>query len=51
MSWNRREFVARAAGTVLGAWASQSLTATLAAQAGAARRDVLWLHDVLESYV
>ena len=48
MSSNRREFLARAAGTVLGACASQPLTAVLAAQAGSARRDVPWLHEVLE---
>lgn len=48
MSSNRREFLARAAGTVLGACASQPLSAVLAAQARSARRDVPWLREVLE---
>jgi dienelactone hydrolase len=45
---NRREFLARAAGAVLGAGASQPLTGILTAQASRARRDVPWLHEVLE---
>jgi dienelactone hydrolase len=45
---NRRQFLAGAAGTVLGAHASQPLTAVLAAQPGSARRDVSWLHELLE---
>ena len=44
---NRREFLARAAGTVLGGCASQPLT-VLSAQAGSARRDVPWLREVFE---
>ena len=48
MSANRREFLARAAGAVLGAGASQPLTALPAAQAASVRRDVPWLHEVLE---
>src|SRR5688572_9911701 len=48
MASNRREFLAHAAGAVFGASASQPLTAILAAQAGPARRDVPWLHEVVE---
>ena len=48
MSSNRREFLARAAATVLGARAGQPLTGVLGVQAGSARRDVPWLHEVLE---
>ena len=48
MSSNRREFLARAAGTLLGACAGQPLAAVLPAQAGSARRDVPWLREVLE---
>ena len=47
MSSNRREFLSRAAGAVVGACASPPLAAVLAAQAGSARRDVPWLHEVL----
>jgi dienelactone hydrolase len=45
---NRREFLAQTAGTVLSWCGCQPLGAALAAQAGAARRDVPWLHEVLE---
>src|SRR5688572_14103413 len=45
---DRREFFARAAGTVLGACASASLASVAEAQAGSVGRDVPWLRDVLE---
>ena len=45
---NRREFLARAAGAVVGAGASQPLIPVLAAQARRSRRDVPWLREVLE---
>lgn len=48
MSSNRREFLVRAAGAVLGAGAGPPLIPVLAAQAGPARRDVPWLREVLE---
>ena len=47
MSSSRREFLVRAAGAALGACASPPLAAVLA-QAGPARRDVPWLHEVIE---
>jgi dienelactone hydrolase len=47
MSSNRRDFLARGAGALLGAAASQPVTAFVSAQAGRARADVPWLHEVI----
>src|SRR5688500_13797075 len=47
-SSNRCESLARAAAAVLGAGASQPRSGVLAALASSARRDVPWLHEVLE---
>jgi dienelactone hydrolase len=48
MSADRREFLARAGSAAFGACIGPPLTAVLAAQAAAARREVPWLHEVLE---
>jgi dienelactone hydrolase len=45
---NRREFLAGAAGAILGTGASQRLSAVVAVQSGSDRRDVPWLHQVVE---
>jgi dienelactone hydrolase len=48
MSFSRRELFARTASAAFGASAGPLLSAVLADQAPAARRDVPWLHEVLE---
>jgi dienelactone hydrolase len=48
MSLNRREFVARATGAAFGACIASPVTAALAAQTAAPRREVAWLQEVLK---